>query len=153
MVRSITFFAIVFCLLGVQSTWAGEDGLIKKKSAHSVAVTVDKLEAVLKSKGLTVALRWNHGQKANNVDIELGELEVLVFGNPKMGSHLMTSNPTAGIDLPMKAVVWKDKQGQVWLAYNDPSYLANRHGIKDREQIVKKMTGALDKFTTMATAP
>ena len=71
--------------------------------------------------------------------------------SPKLGSHFFTSNQTAGIDLPMKALAWKDKKGQVWLTYNDPTYIANRHSIGDRPKIVKKMTGALNKLTNVAT--
>lgn len=74
-----------------------------------------------------------------------------MFGNPKLGSHFFTSNQTAGIDLPMKALAWKDKKGQVWLTYNDPAYIANRHGIEDRAKIKNKMTGALNKLTNVAT--
>lgn len=69
-----------------------------------------------------------------------------------MGTHFFTSNQTAGIDLPMKALAWKDESGQVWLTYNDPQYIADRHGINDRDQIVKKMTGALNKMTNAAIA-
>jgi uncharacterized protein (DUF302 family) len=64
---------------------------------------------------------------------------------------MFTSKQTSGIDFPMKALAWEDEKGQVWLTYNDPSYLANRHGITDRAEVVKKMTGALDKFSSAAT--
>ena len=71
-------------------------------------------------------------------------------GNPKLGSHLMTSKQTAAIDLPMKAIAWKDDKGQVWIAYNDPMYIARRHGIEDRPEQLKKMSGALAKLTSKA---
>ena len=130
---------------------AGDDGLITKKSNYSVSETIDKLEAVLTKKGVTIAVRWKHSDRANNVDIPLRPTELLIFGNPKLGSHMFTSNQTAGIDLPMKALAWEDEKGNVWLTYNDPVYLAKRHSIKDREHIVKKMTGALNKFSNIAT--
>ena len=139
--------------------WAGTigaeapEGLISKKSAHSVQKTIDRLEAILKEKGVTVALRWSHSDRANAVDIPLRPTELLIFGNPKLGSHMFTSNQTAGIDLPMKALAWEDADGQVWLSYNDPAYFARRHGIEDRPEIVENMTGALNKFTDAATAP
>ena len=130
---------------------AGENGMIIKKSHYSVKVTLDKLENVLRKKGITIVTRWSHHAGAKKVGIPLRPTELLIFGNPKLGSHFFTSNQTAGIDLPMKALAWKDKKGQVWLTYNDPAYIANRHGINDREETVKKMTGALNKLTNVAT--
>ncbi|MFV1993608.1 MAG: DUF302 domain-containing protein [Acidiferrobacterales bacterium] len=126
-------------------------GLVIKKSAFSVKVTLDRLENVLKKKGITIVTRWSHDAGAKKAGIDLRPTELLLFGNPKLGSHMFTSNQTAGIDLPMKALVWQDEKGQVWLAYNDPQYIADRHGIKDRAEIVKKMTGALKKLTDKAT--
>jgi uncharacterized protein (DUF302 family) len=130
---------------------AGDKGMISKKSNFSVKVTLDRLENVLRKKGITVVTRWSHYAGAKKAGIALRPTELLIFGNPKMGSHFFTSNQTAGIDLPMKALAWKDKKGQVWLTYNDPIYIANRHGINDRPAIVKKMTGALNKLTNVAT--
>lgn len=130
---------------------AAENGMISKKSHYSVKETLDKLENVLHKKGITIVTRWSHDAGAKKVDIPLRPTELLIFGNPKLGSHFFTSNQTAGIDLPMKALAWKDNKGQVWLTYNDPAYIANRHGINDREETVKKMTGALNKLTNAAT--
>jgi len=130
---------------------AGDKGLINKKSQHSVKVTLDRLENVLRKKGITIVTRWSHHAGAKKAGIELRPTELLIFGNPKMGSHFFTSNQTAGIDLPMKALAWKDEKGQVWLTYNDPAYIANRHGINDREKIKNKMTGALNNLTNAAT--
>ncbi|MBD3670799.1 MAG: DUF302 domain-containing protein [Gammaproteobacteria bacterium] len=131
---------------------AGEKGMITKASPYSVTETLDRLESTLKSKGVTIALRWSHSDKAEGVGIPLRPTELLIFGNPKLGSHMFTSKQTAGIDFPMKALAWKDEKGQVWLTYNDPSYMAKRHKIKDRDDVIKKMTGALDKFTDAAIA-
>ena len=129
---------------------AGDQGMINKKSNFSVKVTIDRLENVLRKKGITIVTRWSHHAGAKKAGIALRPTELLIFGNPKMGSHFFTSNQTAGIDLPMKALAWKDKKGQVWLTYNDPTYIANRHGIDNRPAIVKKMTGALNKLTNVA---
>lgn len=130
---------------------AHSDGMITKKSKFSVSKTLDRLENVLKKKGITVALRWKHSAKANAVDIPLRPTELLMFGNPKLGSHMFTSNQTAGIDLPMKALAWEDAKGNVFLSYNDPAYIAKRHHIKDRAHILKKMSGALNKLSNVAT--
>lgn len=128
------------------------DGMITIKSANSVKVTLDKLEAVLKKKGITIVTRWSHDAGAKKVGIKLRSTELLIFGNPKLGSHFFTSEQTAGIDLPMKALAWQDVYGQVWLSYNDPAYIAARHHIKDRAKIVAKMTGALKKLTGIAVS-
>jgi uncharacterized protein (DUF302 family) len=136
---------------GDSGMMAEKNGMISKKSKYSVKETLDRLEAALKKKGITIALRWNHAAKGKSVGIPIRPTELLIFGNPKLGTNFFTSKQTAGIDLPMKALAWKDKDGQVWLTYNDPSYIAKRHGITDREAVVKKMTGALDKLTSVAT--
>lgn len=131
---------------------AADDGLIKKKSNHSVSKTLDRLEDVLKKKGITVALRWNHAERAKGAGIPLRDTELLIFGNPKLGSHMFTANQQSGIDFPMKALAWEDKDGTVWLSYNDPAFFAKRHNITNRDEILKKMTGALNNLTNAAIA-
>ncbi len=126
-------------------------GMITLKSANSVKVTLDKLEAVLKKKDITIVTRWSHDAGAKKVGITLRKTELLIFGNPKLGSHFFTSKQTAGIDLPLKALAWEDDKGQVWLSYNDPAYIAKRHNITDRSKIIAKMSGALKKLTAIAT--
>ena len=147
-------FAVVFCLLSPLALAEGHagNGIVSIKSHHSVKVTLDRLEAALKAKGITIVKRWSHDAGASKVGIALRPTELLIFGNPKLGSHMFTSNQLAGIDLPMKALAWEDEKGQVWLTYNDPQYIADRHDIKDRPEIVKKMTGALGKLTAKAAA-
>lgn len=127
-------------------------GLVTKASPHSASETLDRLENALKANDVGVALRWDHSAKAAGVDIDLGPTELLLFGNPALGSHMFTSRQTAGIDLPMKALAWTDADGQTWLGYNDPEYLADRHGIDDRDDIVDTMSNALDNLTNAAVA-
>lgn len=147
------FLIIALTALFATSAMANDvDGLIKQKSMHSVAVTLDRLENLVKKKGITIAARWKHSAKAKKVNIEMRDTELLIFGNPKLGSHLMTSQQTAAIDLPLKAIAWKDADGQVWLAYNDPAYIAKRHGISDRDEVLKKMSEALAGLTAKAAA-
>ena len=145
-------FLVIFTLLIINpAIQAGEvDGLIVKKSNYSVSETITRLENALKKKGITVALRWSHDSKAKAVGIPLRPTELLIFGNPKLGSNMFTSKQTAGIDLPMKALAWEDEKGTVWLGYNDPNYIAARHGITDRAEVVKKMSGALNKMSDIA---
>ncbi|WP_455376222.1 DUF302 domain-containing protein [Kaarinaea lacus] len=138
------------CLISFASATFAENGLISKKSNHSAVKTIDRLEAIVKKKGITVMGRVSHTKNAAGVGKEIRPTELLIFGNPKLGSNFFTSKQTAGIDLPMKALAWEDEKGQVWLTYNDPAYIANRHGINDRDEVVKKMSGALDKLTSKA---
>lgn len=145
----ILFMTLMFA---APSVWAADDGLISKKSPYSVKKTLNRLEKLLRSKGITIAKRWSHDKGGKKAGIPLRPTELLIFGNPKLGTHFFTSNQTAGIDLPMKALAWKDESGQVWLTYNDPQYIADRHGIKDRDNIVKKMTNALNNMTNAAIA-
>lgn len=145
--------AIIVMTLATQLAWAEHGNLITKKSAHSVSVTIDKLEKVLKKKGITIFARVDHQKNGKTVNKALRPTELLIFGNPKLGTPLMQSNQTVGIDLPMKALAWEDANGTVWLSYNKPAYMAERHHITDKPEVIKKMTGALDKFSTAATSP
>lgn len=130
-----------------------ETGLVTKKSAHSVAQTLDRLEGALKDKGIVVFARIDHTAGAKKAGMPLRSTELLIFGNPKLGTPLMQSKQTIGIDLPLKVLAWEDENGQVWLTYNAPDFLANRHGITDRAQVLTKMTEALQKLTDVATKP
>lgn len=147
------FVTVIIMTLAVQLAWADHGNINSKKSAHSVSVTIDKLESVLKKKGITIFARIDHKKGANSVGKELRPTELLIFGNPKLGAPLMQSQQTVGIDLPMKALAWEDADGNVWLTYNKPAAMTARHHIIDKEKVVKKMTGALDKFTNIATSP
>lgn len=147
--RTLLFLLILFSSTAMAG---GVNGLITKKSHHSATETLDRLEKILRSKGITIFARVSHTKNAKGVGVELRPTELLIFGNPKLGSHFFTSKQTAGIDLPMKAVTWQDEKGQVWLGYNDPKYIAKRHKIKDRKKVMMKMSGALKKFTDKATA-
>ena len=147
--RLIVALLVLILMPGI----AVADGLISKPSPHPVPVTLDRLVAALESRGITVVTRWSHDAGAARVGIELRPTELLIFGNPALGTHFFTSAQTAGIDLPMKALAWEDAEGRVWLTYNDPGYIAGRHGIADRDEIVDKMRSALDALTDQAVAP
>lgn len=126
------------------------DNMVVKESAHSVAATLDRLAKILTSKGITVFTRVNHAAGAKKAGLELKPTELLIFGNPKLGTPLMMSNRKIGIDLPMKALAWEDDAGKVWLAYSTPASMQARHGITDKDEVFKKMTGALGKLTDAA---
>ncbi len=153
--KIITVFTpVLFILLSLTASTVnatGNDGMIKIKSTHSVSQTIDKLEAVLTKKGMTIFKRVNHTAGANKVGLQLRPTELLIFGNPKVGTPLMQCSQTAALDLPQKALAYKDKNGQVWLVYNDPAYMAKRHKLKNCDAVVQKITNALAKFARAAT--
>lgn len=143
---------LLLIVVSMPAAMADVAGLVSKPSPHSVAETLDRLEAALDANDIQVALRWDHAEKAEQADFELRDTELLLFGNPALGSQLFTSAQSSGIDLPMKALAWEDESGQVWLAYNDPAYLAERHGIDDRDEVIATMTNALDNLTDAAVS-
>jgi len=144
--------AFIFLLVSALPVSA-EPGLINVKSSHDVKNTADRLENILKEKGMNVFLRINHTEGARKVGQELRPTELLIFGNPKVGTPLMQCSQTTAIDLPQKALVWQDESGQVWLTYNDPQYLATRHGIDGCKAVLDKVQNALKNFAKTATSP
>jgi uncharacterized protein (DUF302 family) len=106
---------------------SGPDGLVTLTSPRSAKDTMDRLEASVKEKGFAVVARVDHAAAAARLNKTLRPTELLIFGNPTGGTPLMECAQTAGIDLPLKALVWSDAAGKVMLSYNDPSYLAKRH--------------------------
>jgi uncharacterized protein (DUF302 family) len=123
------------------------------KSSHDVKTTVDRLENILRQKGMTVFIRIDHAQGALKVGKNLRPTELLIFGNPKVGAPLIQCSQSVSIDLPQKALIWEDERGGVWLSYNDPNYLAKRHGITGCAEVIKKINNALSNFATAATKP
>ena len=129
---------------------AAGDGLIVKESDFGVVKTLDRLGIALERAGIKVFARIPHDKGAASVGLDLNPTQVMIFGNPKLGTPLMQSNPAIGLDLPLKAVAWTDANGKTMLAYTDPSWLATRYDITNRTEVFKRMTGALNKFTDMA---
>ena len=129
-----------------------ENGLVNVKSTHDVSTTADRLETVLKAKGMKVFARIDHAKGAKSVGNELRPTELVIFGNPKIGSVLMKCAQSTGVDLPQKALIWEDENKDVWLTYNDPAYLMQRHEIGDCKEAISKVSGALGKFSAKATS-
>lgn len=132
---------------------SADNGLISIKSSHNVKKTGDRLENTLKAKGMTVFIRINHAEGAQKVGKKLRPTELIIFGNPKVGTPLMQNSQSAAIDLPQKALIWEDEAGQVWFSYNDPKYIAKRHSITECAEVLKKIENALGNFAKMATMP
>lgn len=144
---------LVIALFGLFSTGLhANEGMISVKSAHSVAVTADRLEKILAGKGMTVFKRIDHAAGAAKVGKELRPTELVIFGNPKVGTPLMQCSHSIAIDLPQKALIWEDDGGQVWFSYNDPQFLALRHGTRGCDAVLKKVAAALGKFANAASA-
>lgn len=139
-------------LLSISTITLADAGLISVKSAHDVNATADKLEAVLKEKGMNVFGRVNHAAGAAKAGHELSPTELVIFGNPKVGTPLMKCARTVAIDLPQKALIWEDSEGQVWFTYNDPSYLNQRHGLDECAEVLDKVSNALGNFAKAATS-
>lgn len=127
------------------------DGLVEVKSARSAKATMDKLEELAKARGLTVFARIDHAAGAAKVGKTLRPTEVLIFGNPQGGTPFMECAQSVGIDLPLKALAWEDASGQAWLAYNDPAYLAQRHGVAGCP-VVENLRKALGGLAAAATS-
>ncbi len=128
-----------------------DNGLVAVKSAHGVKDTIDRLAADMTAKGLAVFARIDHAQGAREAGLALRPTELLIFGNAKGGTPLMQSRQTIGIDLPLKALAYEDADGTVWLCYNDPAWLAARHGVVGGE-VTKAVAAALAAATNHAAA-
>ena len=109
---------------------AGE-GIISKASKYSVPETLDRVDALLQSKGIKIFVRIDHSGEAEKAGLKMPPTQLLIFGNPKGGTPVMLAAPSAAIDLPLKALAWQDGDGKVWLSYNDPEYLKRRYGLMD----------------------
>jgi len=144
------FFSSIAIFFIVSTAVAG-NGLISVKSSHDVKVTADRLENILNQKGMNVFIRINHAAGAAKAGKELRPTELIVFGNPKVGTPLMQCSQSVAIDLPQKALIWQDEAGLVWLSYNDPDYLSERHGLNGCTEVIKKVKKALSNFARAAT--
>jgi uncharacterized protein (DUF302 family) len=130
------------------------NGLTSILSRFGPKETMDRLEAEVKAKGLTIFARIDHAAGAAAVGMSLRPTEVLIFGNARGGTPLMEINQSVGIDLPLKALVHQDEAGKVWLSYNDPGWIAQRHGLSAAVAAsVQAMANALDSFATHAAQP
>lgn len=126
--------------------------MIEKVSPHPVSVTIDRLAEAVAGAGATVFARVDHGAGAASVEMELGASELLIFGNPKLGTPAMQDGASAGLDLPLRVLAYADNEGVVRVLYHDPASLAATHGLPADAKYIQMMTGALDKLTSKAVA-
>jgi uncharacterized protein (DUF302 family) len=145
-----TLFVSIFFVISVAQA---EPGLVTLSSQFSVEVTADRFVTAAEDAGLKIFSRIDHAAGAAQAGLSLRPTRLILFGSPKVGTALMTSDQRAGIDLPMKALVWEDAEGKVWFGYNTPEVLFGRFGIDDRDAVKKKVTGALKQLSQYATQP
>jgi len=126
------------------------EGMIAVASAHGPGETMQKLMTALGEKGLAVLAHVDHAGAAARAGLELRPIDLLVFGKPEGGTPLMQAEQTMGIDLPLKALVWQDQDGKTWLGYNDPGWLAKRHGVEN-DKVVTVMREMLAALAARAT--
>ena len=127
------------------------EGLLSIRSRFGPNETMDRLEAAIRAQGMKVFARIDHAAGASEAGLELRPTEVIIFGNARGGTPLMQSAQRIGIDLPLKALVWEDASGTTWLSYNEPSWIAQRHGVANAEPVVSKMSAALSAMSRKAT--
>jgi uncharacterized protein (DUF302 family) len=131
----------------------GADGLVTLRSSNGPEETMNRFEAAVRAQGLTVFAQVDHAAGAAAVGLALRPTEVLLFGNARGGTPLMEAVQTIGIDLPLKVLVWQGADGETWLSYNDPAWLARRHGVgQESDAAVAAMTGLLQALATAATS-
>ena len=144
--------ALLAICLAVMSQAAHAHRIVKT-SPHSVATTVDRLAAAVEKAGAKVFARVNHAGGAKKVGQSLEPMEMLMFGNPKLGTPALQGAATMGLDLPLRVLVYTGSDGAVKVTYHDPADVAAAHGLRADHPVIKKMQGALDKLTGAAIAP
>ena len=127
-----------------------EQGIVALRSFYSVEETANRLESLIKQSSLTLFARIDHQAGADSVGKKLRPTQLFIFGNPQVGTPLMQCNQIVGIDLPQKMLIWQDRSKGVWIGYNNPSYLLNRHNLTDCQQIIKKIEKALSSLANSA---
>jgi uncharacterized protein (DUF302 family) len=146
-------FAVSITLMAPATFAAGSEPLVVRSSPHDVPTTVGRLEAAVTARGATVVAKVDHAAAAQANGLTLRPTVLVVFGNPKLGTPLMQSQQTAGLDLPLRVLVWQDAGGATQVAYAPPALIATRHGITDRGDVIEKMNGVLAAITAEAAAP
>ncbi len=119
-------------------------------STHDFATTADRARSAIEARGMTVLAEIDHGANAERVGLELRPTTLLVFGNPQVGTHVMLERQTAGIDLPLKLLIWQDEAGAVRLTYDDPAGIFERHQVRGQSEILARMQGALASIAAEA---
>ena len=153
MVMKMSYFkALIFGIvtfLVCSSTFGADDGIVTKESKYSVKETIDRLEGVAKSKGMTIFARVDFsalGKK--NLDMDIPPNQLLIFGKGTGGPKVISAAPLAALDFPLRAVAWEDGSGKVWLSYSTADHVKHRHKVEGRDKVFAKINDTLEKLTT-----
>ena len=149
MIKRIYFTTL---LLVISSFAIATESTISIKSQYSTKETADRFVSIIKNRGLTLFARIDHKKNAINVDLKLRATEVILFGNPKVGTLLMQCSQEAALDLPQKVLIREDKNNKTWITYNSPEYIKNRYKIKGCDKILNKISKALSSLTKAAAS-
>ncbi len=148
-------FALVFVIVLVSAysalTRAGDDGVVRVKSAYPIRETIVRLKTDIGDKGIRFFSEIDQSQLAAGAGIALRPSVLLIFGNPPLGTQFITSNPNAGLDWPVRLLVYENENGEVWTAYTDFGWIARRHAIKDREAQFKMASNVIASITSSVT--
>jgi len=148
MKKIISLLALSFFASGYANA---TESLISIESQHSAKQTADKFASIVEKKGLTLFARIDHQKNAAGANLALRETEVIIFGNPKVGTPVMQCSQQAAIDFPQKVLVWTDAENKTWLSYNNPEYIKERHNIKGCDKILTKIAGVLSALSNAAS--
>jgi uncharacterized protein (DUF302 family) len=152
--RLIQFFSGILIASALAISWAAasNDGIIKVKSAYPIAVTIAKLKADIASKGIKFFDEIDQAKLAGDAGIKLPPSTLLVFGNPPLGTQFIIAKPDAGLDWPVRLLIFENDYGEVWLAYTDFAWIARRHGISTRDDQFKMAISVIASITSSVAA-
>ena len=151
--RVIQLFSGILIASALTVSWAaaGADGIIKVKSAYQMAETITKLKADIAGKGIKFFDEIDQAKLASDAGIKLRPSILLVFGNPALGTQFITAKPDAGLDWPVRPLIFENEHGEVWLAYTDFTWIARRHGINSRDDQFQMATNVIASITSSVT--
>lgn len=145
--RFVAALAVAALLGGAAASAFSPDGLLTRPSAYSVDATIERFEAAVKKRGFLVFARLDHAAAAESVGLKMPRATVIVFGNPRLGTPIFLKTPTLAIDLPLKALVWEDSSGKVFVSYNSADYVFGtiyaRHGVPSDKSVADRVEGTL----------
>ncbi|ARC94784.1 hypothetical protein B6A42_25500 [Vibrio coralliilyticus] len=148
----LKFASLGAILLSASMSVIAAQGVVMYESPYSVKETADRFEAIAKKKGLNIFARVDHQANAEGVGLELRPTQLIIFGNPKVGTPLMQCAQSVAIDLPQKVLVTQDEEQKVWLSYNDPNYIKQRHDVKGCDEVITKVTNVLSGLSKATTS-
>jgi uncharacterized protein (DUF302 family) len=149
---SVLLFACVLTALPSVTTLAGDDGIVRVKSAYSIGETIERLKENIADKGIKFFNEIDQSKLAADAGIKLNPSVLLIFGNPPLGTQFITANANAGLDWPVRLLVFQNEKGEVWTVYTDFDWIARRHGIKTRKDQFKMASAVITSITSSVKA-